>query len=260
MAHFRTALITGASAGIGAAFARELASRGSDVVLVARRTEALEELAGNLARAHGVRTEVLTADLSGDAGIAAVEQRLADAERPVDLLVNNAGIGAGGRFADQPTEVLERVTTINVLAVVRLAHAAMAAMTGRGGGGIVNLGSVAGMVPSAPGNAIYSASKAFVNSFGASLAAEGRGSGVRVTTVCPGYVRTDMTTGLQERGMPGIAWVPVERVVADALTGLAARRPLVVSGPQYKAADVALRFAPRNLTTTVMSRFSTAPD
>jgi uncharacterized protein len=169
-----TALVTGASAGIGTAFATQLAARGDGVVLVARDRDRLDALAGVLAGSHGVATEVLVADLTDPDQLASVEARLGDRDRPIDVLGNNAGFGTNGRFAELDRDTEAREIGLNVVALVRLTHAAVAPMIERGSGGVLNVSSLAGGQPT-PGNATYGATKAFVTSFTQSLHEEVRG-------------------------------------------------------------------------------------
>ena len=162
---WQRALVTGASGGIGEALARRLAAQGSHLVVVARTQPALEKLAGELSAAHGIEVEVLPADLITEDGVASVEARLSDAGAPpVDLLINNAGYGSAGQFAElDPARVAGEVR-LNVLALVRLTRAAVPAMVDRGGGAVLNVSSVASLQP-IPNMATYAATKAFVTSF-----------------------------------------------------------------------------------------------
>ena len=237
---YQTALVTGASSGIGERLARRLAADGCDLVILARRTGRLEALAAELRGAHRVGVEVLTADLTSPAGLAAAEARLSDPGRPVELLVNNAGFGVSGLFADLPAGRAEDQVRLNVIAVVRLAHAALPGMLRRGHGGVLNVSSVAGFVPS-PGAATYGATKAFVTSFSESLAAEVKGRGVHVTALCPGFTRTD------GRARPGaaLAWLDADQVARAGLDAVAAGRVLAVPGAQYKSAVSLTRVVPR---------------
>mgnify|MGYP001183570333 FL=1 len=267
-AHPRTALITGASAGIGEEYARQLAELGYSLVLVARSADRLTALAADLADRYGVGVQPLPADLTADADLAAVEERLRaagdTADAPVDLLVNNAGQGHGGTFATQPVEAVDSTIALNIRALTRLARAVLPpqierAERLRSAGrlrpiGVINVASVAGLLPSSPGGAVYAASKSYVLSFTDTLAVETAGSGVRVTAVVPGYVRTDMTRYVQEMGLPDIAFVPRERVVADSLRAWAAGRARVVPGPQYKAVNALLHALPAGLFNTVARR------
>jgi short-subunit dehydrogenase len=210
-----TALVTGASSGIGRAFAEALAARRDGVVLVARDTARLDQLAAQLKGAHGTNTEVLSADLTSDDGVAAVEERL---RAGVDVLVNNAGFGTFGKFAELPIETELREIQLNVAALVRLCRAALPGMIERGAGGIVNVSSVAGHQPT-PYNATYGATKAFVTSFTHSLHEEARGTGVRVTVLCPGFTKTEFQerAGFDSSAVPGFLWQTPPAVVAAAL-------------------------------------------
>jgi len=180
------ALVTGASAGIGEQLARQLAQRGHDLVLVARDRERLEALAKDVEAEFGAQCEVLSADLTVPAELATVEARARD----VDVLVNNAGFGSFGRFDQLDIDVESREINLNVLALVRLTHAAAGGMTQRGHGGILNVSSLAGHQPG-PLNATYSATKAFVTSFTQAVHEELKGTGVAVTALCPGFTHTE---------------------------------------------------------------------
>lgn len=210
-----TALVTGASSGIGRAFAEALAARRDDVVLVARDTPRLEQLAAQLKGAHGTSAEVLSADLTADDGVTAVEERL---RAGVEVLVNNAGFGTFGKFAELPMETELREIQLNVVALVRLCRAALPGMIERGGGGIVNVSSVAGHQPT-PYNATYGATKAFVTSFTHALHEEARGTGVRVTVLCPGFTKTEFQerAGFDSSAVPEFLWQTPHEVVAAAL-------------------------------------------
>ncbi len=193
----RSALVTGASAGIGAAFAEALAREQYDLVLVARRADRLEELAKRLRDARGVAIEVLAADLTDGAGLARVVARVE--EGPPDLLVNNAGHGSFGNFAELDIDREVGEIQLNVVALVRLTRAALPGMIRRGHGAIINVSSMAGFQPM-PFNATYGATKAFVNSFTEALHEELRGTGVRVQALCPGFTRTDRVPGHRRGG------------------------------------------------------------
>jgi uncharacterized protein len=253
---YRTALVTGASSGIGASCARRLASIGTDLVVVARHADRLEEVAAGLRDTHGVRVEALAADLTRPDARAVVEERLADRGSPIELLVNNAGFGAPGSFAAQPVAAVQGQIALNVLALTRLAHAALPAMIERGHGGILNVSSMAGFVP-APGSAIYAATKAFVTSFSESLHAEVRGRGVHVTALCPGFTRTEFhaTSGVDPGAVPGFAWLASDDVARAGLAAVAAGRPLAVPGAPYKAAAQLSRIAPRAVVRGVVTRY-----
>jgi short-subunit dehydrogenase len=225
----RRAFVTGASSGIGEAFARRLALEGWDLVLVARRGEVLERLAAELRDRHPTRVEVLVADLAADADVARVEQALRDDVR-LELLVNNAGFGTQGRFHDLPAEPEVRMARLHVEAVLRLTHAALPGMVARGRGAVVNVSSGLGFVP-APYYATYGATKAFVNSFSEALAEELRGSGVSVQVLCPGFTRTEFQrrAGMDASRIPDFLWQSPEDVVAESLAAL--QRGTVVCVP-----------------------------
>ncbi|RCV53672.1 short-chain dehydrogenase [Marinitenerispora sediminis] len=246
-------MVTGASVGIGAEYARRLAERGFALVLVARRADLIEELAAELRASHGVDVAVLPADLADASALAAVEERLRDDTSPVDLLVNNAGVGHGGELARQDPDLLDAMVDLNVRALVRLTRAVLPgqirrrAAGGTGPVGVLNVASVAGLLPASPGGAVYAASKAFVRSFTHSVAVEAAPHGVAVTVVLPGYVRTDMTRDVQEAGLPDVVFVAKERVVVESLRAWAAGAAEVIPGVQYKAASGLLRIVPGGL-------------
>jgi hypothetical protein len=241
-----TALVTGATAGIGAAFARRLAVEHHDLILVARDPERLESFAAALGELGDITVETLAADLTTTEGTAAVEARLADPDRPVDVLVNNAGIGLGGTFVQNTLEAEQRMLDLNVRAVMRLTHAALAGMLERGRGDIVNVSSVAGFGPI---GGTYSATKAWVTSFSESTHAAVRDRGVRVLAVCPGFVRTEFheRAGIDVGDRTGPMWLDADRVVRDALHDLRRGRAVSVPSVQYKVLSGALRHVPHGL-------------
>ncbi|MFD0775534.1 SDR family NAD(P)-dependent oxidoreductase [Streptomonospora algeriensis] len=260
--HRRTALVTGASSGIGEEYARRLARLGYDLVLVARRAERIEGLARDLIEECGVSVVALPADLADPDDLARVEERLrADGTgdtAPVDLLVNNAGVGGGGEFARQDPSEIDTMIDLNIRAVVRLARAVVPVQIARRRKaglsadakprmGVLNIASMAGELAANPGGAVYGASKSFVRLWSESVTAEVAGLGVRVTVVLPGFVRTDMTKGVQEKGLPDLAFVSKERVVTESLRAWAAGRSSVVPGAQYKTAGGLLRLIPNAL-------------
>jgi len=238
------AVVTGASAGIGEGFARRLASDGYDLVLVARRAERLARLADELSDRHRAAVEVLVADLGREDGVARVEERLRAGE--VDLLVNNAGFGTVGEFAELPLERELEEVDLNVRALMRLCHAALRPMIARASGGIINVASTAAYQP-VPFNATYAASKAFVLHFSEALHEETRGRGVTVTCLCPGPVRTEFqrVASIDERKIPAIAWTSVESVVDAALSALRGRRAIAIPGLVNVMSAATVRLAPR---------------
>ena len=256
-----TALVTGASAGIGRELAKGLAARGHGVTLVARRPERLEELARQLSGEHGVSAEAVPADLS-DAGERA---RLADAvaERglAVEILVNNAGFGIYGPFPAEIERELEQVNLL-VAAVVDLNARYLPPMLERGRGTIINISSTAGLQP-LPGNGTYAASKSFVLYHSEAIYAETRGTGVTVTAVCPGPVRTEFqeTSGARfQTALPKFTWCDPERVARDALAAAErGRRSVVPGGPAVRLFFRPNRVAPPGLALAVAKRVM-APD
>ncbi|MQY07635.1 SDR family NAD(P)-dependent oxidoreductase [Actinomadura macrotermitis] len=247
-----TALITGATAGIGAAFARRLAADGFDLVLVARDKDRLAESAAGLHDRYAVRAEVLAADLSTDAGIGAVEERV---RAGVDLVVNNAGFGNKGAFLDVPVGDETTMLKVHCEAVLRITSAALPGMLERGRGGIVNVSSVAAFAT----RGTYGASKAWVVSFSQGVAQDiaGRAGGrVRVMALCPGFVPTEFHQRAQMdvSGVPSFMWLKPDYLVDHALRDL--RRGVVVSvpGPQYKALVAAAKLIPAGLAGRLSSR------
>jgi short-subunit dehydrogenase len=230
------ALVTGASAGIGAAFARALAARGYDLILVARRRERLEALAGELESRHGARSEVLPADLTDDAQLERVAARIGTAPA-VDLLINDAGFGISGRFWESPVEAQERLHRLHIMAAMRLTHAALACMVPAGRGAVINVASVAGFVQS-PGSTTYAASKCWMNSFVEGLYLELRslGSPVRVQALCPGFTYSEFhdVAGIDRNLIPRALWMPAEEVVDASLAGLDRGKLFVIPGWRYR--------------------------
>jgi short-subunit dehydrogenase len=236
------ALITGATAGIGAEFARQLAARGCDLVLVARNVERLERLAEELRVAHGVDTEVLAADLSRRADVQAVERRLQDSERPAGILVNNAGYGLRRPFDVNAVDEEQALLDVLVTAPLRLCHAALNAMLPRRSGTIINVASVAAYA----GFGTYGASKAWLLSFSRWANATYRGRGVTVTAVVPGFVRTEFQTRMQvpTDALPDILWLDPPYVVQKALAAADRGRGVVIPSLRYKLIAAVARVTP----------------
>ncbi|MQY16468.1 hypothetical protein SRB5_66670 [Streptomyces sp. RB5] len=246
-----TALITGSTAGIGAAFARRLAADGHDLVLVARDTERLRKQADELHDRHRVEVQVLSADLSTEKGIESVAARLGDPARPVDLLVNNAGFGLKGRYLEVSMADELRMLTVHCEAVLRLTSAAAEAMRGRGRGAVVNVASVAAFVP----RGTYGASKAWVVQFTQGAAKDLAGSGVRLMVLCPGFVRTEFHSraGMGTDNIPGWMWLDADKLVAEGLRDLAKGKTLSVPDARYKALLGASKLVPRGMLGRVSS-------
>jgi hypothetical protein len=247
---YRSALVTGASSGIGLEFAKELASRGTDLVVVARRTDRLEQLAKELT---SVKVEVVTADLGTDEGIASIEARLT--EQPVELLVNNAGVAtSGATYKQEPAELAQQVA-VNVVALHRLTVAALGPMVDAGLGGILNVSSIAGEQP-LRGFATYSATKAFVTRFSEALAGEVKKKGVHVTVLKPGYVWTEMNPdGPPRASLQGRFWLEADEVARHAIDAVEAGRLYSVPGAHWRVASGLINALPSQLVRGLSSRF-----
>jgi short-subunit dehydrogenase len=241
----RLALVTGASSGIGEAFARELARDAHDLVLVARSGDALEALAKELRSESGAAVECLCCDLTADAELRRVEERVRSGPA-FDLVVNNAGVGSAGAFAEQDVEREEQQIRLNVIALMRLTHAAVATMLPRGRGAVINVSSLAGIGPY-PFTATYGATKAFVNSLTEALAEELRGTGVQLQALCPGFTRTRFQerAGVDPTTVPDFAWMSAESVARASLASLARGEILCVPGLGYKLLATASGAVPR---------------
>ncbi|MBS2550076.1 SDR family oxidoreductase [Catenulispora sp. NL8] len=238
---YARALVTGASSGFGEHFARQLSARGTALVLVARRGERLAKLAAEL----GTETEVLPADLTDPAGLAVVEERLRDTAKPVDLLVNNAGVGLTGEFAKMPVEGQINHVDLNVTALLRLSHAALPRMIEAGHGGILNLSSLAAVSPT-PRATTYGATKAFVLAFSENLHRETRRRGVHVTALVAGPSPTPLTDHGFENRLPKLFWQSPESIVARGLAAVAAGKPVRISSRVMALATVTGSRMPRS--------------
>ena len=248
------ALVTGASSGIGKSFATQLAAGGTDLILVARNQKRLDEVAARLRSDHGRRVDVLPADLEDRADLARIEARLRD-HADIDLLVNNAGFGHTGRFADLALEKSQAQIDCNVTALVRLSHAALQSMRKARRGGIVNIASGAAFLPS-PTLAVYAATKAFVVSFTQALREEVKGDNVRVTVVCPGFTRTEFQTRAEydTSALPSFVWQTPDAVVSESLSALAAGKVIVNTGIQNKVMAGVIGFVPRSMIAGLVGR------
>jgi short-subunit dehydrogenase len=246
---FTSALVTGASSGIGAEMARVLGEAGVPTVLVARRADRLAEIAD---RYDGF--EVLDADLLTPEGRAATAARVTSPTNPVDLVVNNAGFGTSGIFHELDADRLADEVELNVKALTALSHAALTAMVPRGRGYLLNVSSVAGFQAS-PGLGVYAATKAYVTSLTEALHSEVKASGVHVTALCPGLTKTEFqehsnTDGLVSR-VPGLAWTTVEQVASTGLRDVASNKTISVPGALYKVAVTSSDLLPRSITRFV---------
>jgi len=250
------ALITGGSAGIGAAFARQLAARGNDLILVARHRERLDAIVGALERDHGIRAEALAADLVTDEGQRAVERRIAGEER-LELLVNNAGFGTMGPFADVDIAAQDAMHRLHVLATLRLTHAALRGMIARRRGAIINVSSVAGFVAT-PGSVGYCATKHWMNVFteGLHLELRNAGSPVVVQALCPGFTYSEFhdRLGFDRAKIPRSLWLKADDVAAESLRGLRRGKLFVVPGWRYQLAVLLIKILPAPLVRAINTR------
>ncbi len=251
------ALVTGASAGIGATFVRALAGRGYDLILVARRRDRLDELAREVEGKHGARTEVISADLATGEGVKAVEDRIAAVR--LDLLVNNAGFGTMGRFWETPIEGQDQMHRVHVLATMRLTRAALAGMVPRGSGGVINVSSVAGFAAS-PGNVSYCATKHWMNAFteGLYMELKGVGSPVKVQALCPGFTYSEFhdVLGIDRSTIPASWWLEAEYVVNRSLEGLERGELFVIPSFRYRNLVRLIRLAPDGMRRRLTLKYA----
>jgi short-subunit dehydrogenase len=251
-----TALVTGGTSGIGAAFARALALRGYDLVIVARDEERLRETAETL-KAEGARSvETISADLAVRADIDRIALRVESADQPIDFLVNNAGFGIHGSLLDRDVSVHERALSVMCLAVLVLGGAAGRAMTARQKGTILNVSSVAGGI--ATGD--YSAVKAWTTAYTESLAVELKGSGVQVSAVLPGWVRTEFhdRAGIRTRAIPSFLWLDADELVAETLHDVARGAVLSVPSVRFTVLNFFIRHLPRRTIRYISGRISSS--
>ena len=251
------ALITGPTSGLGEGYARRFARDGHDLVLVARDVDRLVALAAELRATHGIDVEVLPADLAEAADRARVAARLAAG---VQVLINNAGLGTSGEFWTADLALLQRQLDINVTAVMELTRAALPPMLAAHKGTVINIASVAGLLPGR--GSTYSASKAWVVFFSEGLANGLAGTGVGMHAVCPGFVRTEFhqRAGIEMGSMPGLMWLSVNDVVDESLADIAKGKVVSIPGNQYKALAGAGRLIPRGLVRAMTTRIGRARD
>lgn len=249
-----TALVTGGTSGIGAAFARALAARGDDLVLVARNTDRLHEMADRLTAEHGVRVEVLAADLGDHDDVQRVADRLTSTDQPIDVLVNNAGFGVPYALTNADTAPHEHAIDVMIRAVLVLGAAAGRTMRTRGRGTIINVSSTAGYVTMGG----YSAIKAWVTVYSEGLANELRGTGVQVTALCPGWVRTEFhqRADIKTSKIPDPLWLDAERLVTDCLADVERQKVISIPSKRYQALMLAARLAPRTAIRAVSRKLS----
>ena len=247
-----TALVTGATSGIGLAFCRELAERGNDLVIVARRRARLENVSDELRARHSINVEIMAADLSKRAALRRVADRVADRDRPIDLLVNNAGFGTSRSFLKGDVADEEAMLDVLCHAVLVLSHAGALSMKDRGRGAIINVSSIAGFVPMGT----YGAAKGWCTAFTENLAHELAGSGVSATALCPGFTHTEMheRAKVDMSKLPKVMWLEADRLVRDCLDDVKAGKILSIPGMQYKLIAGIADVTPRGLVRAVTGR------
>jgi uncharacterized protein len=252
-----TALITGASAGIGEAIARELTERGHGVTLVARREERLRSLAGELSDRFGVRTEVLGVDLADRTARGDLPRRISELGLDVEILVNNAGFGGGEDFARTDRDRVVSMVEVNCLALLDLQAVYLPQMVDRGRGAIINIASTAAFQP-LPGAATYGATKAFVLSLSEAVHEELKGTGVTLTAVCPGPVKTEFAQAADLKGaedqVPGMLWMSAESVAKQAVDAAADGKRAIIPGLLNRAGALTGQHAPRMFALPLVKR------
>lgn len=250
------AMVTGASSGIGKSFAEALAARGTDLVLVARNAARLEEIAAELRARHGRDVSVIVADLEKPEELALVEKRLHEDAR-IDLLVNNAGYGVTGGFADLPIDRSQGQIDCNIVALTRLAHAALSTMKPSRRGGIINIASGAAFMPT-PAIAVYCATKAYVVNFSLALNEELKGHGVRCLVVCPGFTRTEFQqrANYDTTAMPSFVWQTADECVAEALAAWDGGDALLMTGLQNRLLMPLLQLLPKTWIAPLAGRLA----
>ena len=252
-----TALVTGASSGIGVAIARELAAKGHALILVARREERLQSLATELVDEHGISVAVIACDLADPAARARMVDQVRTGGRDVEVLVNNAGFGSRGRFASNDPDRMVGMVRLNIEAVVDLTARFLPGMVERGRGSVINISSTSAFQP-LPGAAVYAAGKSFVLSFSEAIRTELRGSGVGVTAVCPGPVKTEFTDAAGMSGVedstPDAIWMSPEEIGVAAVEGAVADKRVVVPGALNRAGSLLGQHTPRFIGLPIFAR------
>jgi uncharacterized protein len=256
----RTVLVTGASSGIGAAFAEVFAARGFDVAITARREARLAAVAQELKRRHGIAAHVFTVDHADPASAARLCEELGRRGIVVDALVNNAGYGVPGLYNAVPWQAHEDFLRVMVAGVCELTYRLLPGMIDRGYGRIVNVASLAGLVPAPAGHALYGASKAFLIKMSEALSHEGRPHGVHVTAVCPGFTYSEFhdVTGTREqmRGLPSWMWMDAAVVAQQGYDAVMTGQPIVITGRMNRAVALAVRYVPQWLVKLVSGRMA----
>ncbi|MFU8877756.1 MAG: SDR family NAD(P)-dependent oxidoreductase [Wenzhouxiangellaceae bacterium] len=256
------ALVTGASAGIGAEFARQLAAGGHDLVLTARRRERLEQLGAELEGKHGCQCLVVVADLADPAAAETICRQVEDAGRQVDLLVNNAGYGVAGLYHATDWASQQQFLQVMVNAVAELTHRLLPGMRTHGRGGVINVASLAGVVPGAPGHTLYGAVKAWMISFTEALALENAESGLSFQALCPGFTYSEFHDVVGTRDLvsniPGFMWMNADRVVAISLAQFGRRNSpvMLLPGAWNRFAAMLARKLPYRMSMALIKRQS----
>jgi short-subunit dehydrogenase len=254
---FRIRVITGASSGIGAEFARQLAAAGYNLLLTARREEKLAALAAKLEAAYPITAEVFTADLADSASVARLETRLAALN--LTVLVNNAGFGTTGGLMASDLAQQTGMISVHATAPMRLCRAALPGMSARGGGVIINVSSISAFFPS-PGDVNYPATKAYLNTFSQALQVELADSGIIVQALCPGFTVTEfhdtnLMDGFDRNKVPAALWMPAEEVVRTSLHSLDPNHVICIPGRRYQLLVAATRSGPTSLMLRLAQRF-----
>jgi short-subunit dehydrogenase len=254
----KTALVTGASAGIGTEFARELARDGFDLVLVARRRERLEAVSGALTSEFHVQAHVVVADLADPAAPQQIFDELKQRGVKVDVLINNAGGGIKSLFVDSPWAAHAQLIQVQVTAAAQLTHLFVPGMLERGYGRVINIASLAGLMPGAPTSTLYPAAKSFLVKFSESLAAELWGSGVHVCAVCPGFTLSEFHDVMGTRGvvskLPGFMWQDARSVARAGIDAVMRNETVYVTGSVNQVLAHAVRMLSPQLARTLMRR------
>lgn len=251
-----TALITGGTSGIGAAFARTLAARGDDLVLVARNADRLSEMATDLKERYAISVETISADLAVRDDVIGIAERLTSAEQPIDMLINNAGFGVRTKLTDSDTTPHEHAIDVMIRAILILSAAAGRTMRQRGAGTIINVSSTAGFVTMG----VYSAIKAWVTSYTEGLANELHGTGVKVTALCPGWVRTEFheRAKIHVGSIPEFMWLDADRVVAECLGDAAAGKVISIPSKRYALMMTIADHLPHRMMRAVSRRLTSS--
>lgn len=256
----RFALITGASAGIGAAFAKALAQDGVDLVLTARRLDRLQALQKEIADAHGVRVEVITADLADSAAPQALFAELARRGIAIDILVNNAGYGIAAKYKDTKWEEQAAFLQVMVTAVAQLTHLLLPGMLARDYGRIINIASLAGLTYGTPGATLYSAAKSFMIKFTEALSLELQSTGVSATAVCPGFTFSEFhdVNGMRSRvsKLPSALWMDADTVARQGIKAAMAGQDVYINGTVNQLIAAAMRHLPKSATRALTARQS----